>query len=869
MALAAVLAEPLAQAQQPQAPPPDGDAATEVPPSTQPGAVEPPRLQKFVSAPYPPEARRRGREADVLLELELGPDGSVRSSQVVEPAGHGFDEAAQQAALKFVFTPARRDGRPVAARIHYRYLFRLEPTAAAPPPPTKAKLPARIVGRVVTGTPQVGVAGARVVLVLPGGATRELVTGAEGEWRLGAAPAGRYRIEIQAPGFTPVSTELRVESGTAAEVTDRLEPLGAAREDSLQVTVEQERPAREVTRRTLSQRELATAPGSMGDAIRAVQNLPGVAPTPVGSSQIIVRGTAPEDSLAYIDGLQVLNVYHLWGLSSVVPTEMLDHLELYPGNYSVKYGRGIGGLIDVALREPRPDGRYHGLAQVDLIDARAVLEGPVPALGGWQFIGGVRRSHLDTVAMPLLGWEFSPVYKDYQFFLVKSPAPDSRLRIGLLGADDRLTISSTDDVRRPETDIASGFFYFTADYQTRLSERADWSHTLAVGRIYQRFSFTSSDRDYSVHAPVYPFGARTELGWRLLPRLRLNLGTDLHYAPYQVKLRVPQMPASGAQPPNRTAFDPLSEVDTHELYLRPAAYLELIATPTAPLRIVSGLRIDYSHDTERVDVSPRVSTRYDLIRAPLRSTVKGGVGLFCQPPPPEQVLAGFGTPGLDSSRAIQTSLGFEQQLSDAVEASVEGFAYRLAGLVRRRVTSSGQLELANSGNGHTLGLESLVRVKPSGRFYGWLAYTLSRSMRRSHAGEELALYERDATHVLTALGSYRLGRGWEVDAKQQYVSGNPYTPVVGALYSSSTDSYVPVLGDAQSRRLPAYHELDLRVQKRWQLGGSAAFMAYLDVINVYGRDRVTGIECSDELTRCVYAKHPMPVIPSLGLRGEF
>ena len=150
-----------------------------------------------------------------------------------------------------------------------------------------------------------------------------------------------------------------------------------------------------------------------------------------------------------------------------------------------------------------------------------------------------------------------------------------------------------------------------------------------------------------------------------------------------------------------------------------------------------------------------------------------------------------------------------------------------------------------------------------------MAYTLSRSLRRASPEDELVLSDTDSTHVLTALGSYRLGKGWELGSKFMYVSGTPYTPVVGALYSSTTDEYVPVLGEPKSRRLPAYHELDLRVQKRWDIGETVAVTAYADVINVYGKDRAVGIDCSEDLSRCETSTHPMPILPSVGVRGEF
>ena len=76
---------------------------------------------------------------------------------------------------------------------------------------------------------------------------------------------------------------------------------------------------------------------------------------------------------------------------------------------------------------------------------------------------------------------------------------------------------------------------------------------------------------------------------------------------------------------------------------------------------------------------------------------------------------------------------------------------------------------------------SLSKWKPDGRFFGWLAYTLSRSERRDNPGDALHLFQYDQTHILTVLGSYKLGRGWEVGARFRYVTGDPYTPNVAGV----------------------------------------------------------------------------------------
>jgi TonB family protein len=89
-----------------------------------PGSVSPPKAQK-AEVDYPPGGNG---EADVLLDITVGADGSV--TDVVLVSGKDpFAAAALAAAWSWRFDPASRGGRPVAARI--RYALRFTP----PPPP--------------------------------------------------------------------------------------------------------------------------------------------------------------------------------------------------------------------------------------------------------------------------------------------------------------------------------------------------------------------------------------------------------------------------------------------------------------------------------------------------------------------------------------------------------------------------------------------------------------------------------------------------------------------------------------------------------------------------------------------------------------
>jgi TonB family protein len=127
LALACVLAGTAARGQA------DAGAPAAVP---APVPMTPPSLKTHPEAPYPAQALEQHVEGNVGLELDLDAAGNVVGVRVTTPAGHGFDEAASEAARRFTFEPARRRGVPVPSTVEFTYEFHLpEPPPAAPPPP--------------------------------------------------------------------------------------------------------------------------------------------------------------------------------------------------------------------------------------------------------------------------------------------------------------------------------------------------------------------------------------------------------------------------------------------------------------------------------------------------------------------------------------------------------------------------------------------------------------------------------------------------------------------------------------------------------------------------------------------------------------
>jgi TonB family protein len=853
----------------------------EAPPAPAPGKPTMPRPKNYVPPPYPPEAEKQGLEGSVTLQLDVDKQGRVTKAVVVEGAGHGFDESAVEAAQKLDFEPARRaDGTPFAARILYRYQFTLK---AKEPPPDAPEKPAvvkeRLAGKVLAGG-EAAIAGATVTVD-----GKELRTGEDGAFAFDEIGPGKHRVIVSAPGFEPLTVDEEVAPGESTEVLYRLVERGGG----LEVTVRGARPPREVVKRTLEKREIERIPGTNGDALKSIQNLPGVARPPIIAGLLIVRGSAPQDTQTFIDGTPVPLIYHFGGLSSVVPTELLEKIDFYPGNFSTQYGRVQGGIVDAGLRSPKDDGKYHGMAQVDLIDARALAEGPVPFLKNVTFAAAARRSYVDAWLGPTLsaagaGVTQAPVYYDYQILSEARLSSSSKLRVGFFGSDDALELI----VKKPSANepgisgnigLHTAFMRVQARYENQIDDKNTVRGVLALGKDNIDFGLGA----FYFKLNVYSLTGRLEWAHKLAKGLTLDMGADVFSGPATVNLRLPALPRPGEPSGQPFSTRPPVEVSQTATNAAPAAYVELEMAPTSRARIVPGLRVDYTDQTGRVDVSPRVNARYDIVQGFPRTTAKAGVGMFHQPPQFQESAPNFGTPGLKSNRAIHYALGGEQELTRHVEVSLEGFYKQLDDLVVGQVgaSSAGTTQYANTGTGYVVGSELLLKYKPDDRFFGWVAYTLSRSARTDRPGEAEHLYQYDQTHILTVLGSYKLGDGWEVGARFRLVSGNLITPNVcnasdascsptrtNALFYAPSNTYTAIpAAQPFSERLPLFHQLDVRLDKRWKFK-SWQLSAYLDVQNVYNHGNAEGLAYSFNFTTRQYV-NGLPLLPSIGLRGDF
>ncbi|MFT3924103.1 MAG: TonB family protein [Myxococcales bacterium] len=828
-------------------------------------SLSPPSVAQAVEAVYPPEALAQGVSADVDLLVTVAVDGSVLDAEVVQSAGQGFDEAAREALLHFRFAPARKDGQPVAARIRYRYQFAPPPP---PPPPAPVPVTGRLVGKVVSERDGLAIVGAEVNVLDAAGQVRALVSDGHGAFALADLEPGPYQIQVSGPAFLGAAFDEEVRAGEETQVTYRLVARPEESDDSYEARAVVQAPSREVTRRTIERELMYRIPGTGNDPIRSVEVLPGVSRPPFGSGRLIIRGSSPQDSQVFLDGMPIPQLYHFGGLRSVYSGQLLRQISLYPGNFSSRYGRKMGGVFELETRDPQTDG-LHGVVDVSAIDGSILLEGPLSRR--FSLAGSVRRSLFDLIMRALAangadtGFTALPVYYDYQLIGTYRTKRDL-LRLQFYGSNDHLGLLAKDDREANASDAAnavnatSRFNFVQLSWKRPLSERTDQTIALQAGPTLDD---VTAGTDLRLRLAVLQVYGRAEWFTRIGERMRLVNGVDVFTGGYRAKYSGPSFGQSEGNPYEDEGGQDEFGADVKGGLFQPGVYTDL-GIDIGRLTINTALRADYYNEIRNYSIDPRLVAE---LRLSPKWTWKSGAGLYSQPPAAEESHPAVGNPKLDPIRSAQFSTGLNYQLAAGVRLGLEGFYKNIWDNVVSSVQPN-QPKFINDGIGRVYGLEASAVVLPvTSRYSGLLSYTLLNSERKDHPGMDFRRFDYQQTHGLTAALMYLLPRGWDVGLTVRYFTGNPYTPVTGRVLNLTSRSYRPIYGAVNSGRNPAYNRLDLRIQKTWKARKHSTTL-YLDVQNALNHKNQEAFFYNYDFT-AKRVVNGLPIIPAIGVRGQF
>lgn len=325
------------------------DPADDAPPDQSAEPVDPnrvyaPVLVDFVDAPYPPEAAAERLEGAVVLRLSIDAEGAVTDVQVEAPAGHGFDEAAVEAARQFRFEPARRGSTPVAARILYTYEFQLPPEGT-------------IAGTVLVPdtSSDEAVVGAAVYVEGRDGTRYEARTDAEGKFTIEALPPGNYIVQAQAEGIGRISTNVAVADDQTSQTMLRLLPPDE--QNPIEVTVWGETDVEQLRRSAQAVQivELDEARREASDLGEVLARTEGVNIRRTGGlgspSTLTINGLTGSQIRIFLDGVPLdLQGFPL-DISSV-PIPLLERVDIYRGVVPIRFATdALGAAVNLVTEQ--------------------------------------------------------------------------------------------------------------------------------------------------------------------------------------------------------------------------------------------------------------------------------------------------------------------------------------------------------------------------------------------------------------------------------------------------------------------------------------------------------------------------------------
>lgn len=576
--------------------------------------------------------------------------------------------------------------------------------------------------------------------------------------------------------------------------------------------------------RSLTKEQIEAMPGTLGDPVRAVANMPGVERTPLEAGWLLVRGGGPTETGLFVDGIRVPLVYHMGGLTSAINPGFIQDIAFIPSGQPARYGDALSGVLD--LRTAAQDGPAHATARVDTVASGLFITTPISKKHHRQLSLAFRRSYLDALLALVPGVTEQQASIAPRFWDWGARLDWDDLGLFAFGYDDSITAPTSDDGETVELHMGTA-------------------------RVHGR-------------ATLHPWGDRLELTpyvareWSTVDALAV---AD-HRLSNRGGTRI-ERPDSGEGPWGWTAGVE-GELGRWDMIVNDVAVGGLFgsADPYASLRLghTPSLTLGARADTLFLPGQlPRAAPSGRLgLSVPLdpRWALVGDLGLYHTAPDFDVLL------GLPSGAYAPLQRAWGGGVGGRLERGGLSADLDLWGRAMDRLAVFEDDNSLGQGRGVAYGLESLVSLT-HGPLASRTCLTLSRSLRQNEPGHPWEPYTFDQPVVASTVFAWEPKAGLTLAARFRYASGYPRDPEIDSAYDILTAESRSL--EAWPDRLPAFHALDLKVTRVWDLR-HWRFEAYLDVQNVYSR-RIAEPAITGIIYQPIFYTYGLPILPIFGLEG--
>ncbi|MDH5672519.1 MAG: TonB-dependent receptor [Myxococcales bacterium] len=635
---------------------------------------------------------------------------------------------------------------------------------------------------------------------------------------------------------------------SSAQTTDpgeaaSAEPPDAKRtpEDDLVFSARAEVQPRPAGSKQLPESETRDVAGALGDPIRMVESLPGVAPVASGLPYGYVRGAPPATVGYYYDEIPLPLLYHFALGPSAIHPRMLGPLSFHAGVPPARFGRRLGGSL--AAQGPAARLRSEGELELRLLDANAYLATPL----GDGNVAVAGRYGYPGLVLDLISPKTTLAYWDYQARMEHPLGGGSRVQLVSFGSFDKLENPPWNQ----EGDRFNSAKLQFHRLELRLLNR-DEARGIETG-LGLRVGHDQSTLDEELAVEALSLGPRLWFNADIGARARLRLGADFQASLGSIDSLTQNAPLQvGGRRQLRVDLPIYAEAAARSAG---GIHGELQLAPLDPLVLDLGLRWDLwlveGEPSQAVD--PRLRATYHLGNT---ARVHAAVGLAHQPAVYLFPLPGLTEVALDRGlqRSLQSELGYGMDLPLSLEVESQLFYHHYTDLLLPELYAPDDGDSAPSVDASSYGIELFVRRSLRESLSGFISYTLAWAEAHESPGGRSFSPEFDIRHVLNLVAQYRFDLGLTFGGRLHARSGRPFNRFdVG-----TSPTY--------ELRLPPFVRLDARLGYNFSTD-FAQMHAYVEWLNVtLARERL-GAECF--FGSCQVQTAPPIYFPNLGVRAEF
>jgi hypothetical protein len=584
--------------------------------------------------------------------------------------------------------------------------------------------------------------------------------------------------------------------------------------------------------------------GGEADVIKTLQLLPGTVRGIDGSTDIFVRGGAADQNLVLFDGAPVYNTSHLFGFLSVFNPDVVSQVESINGGFPAQYGGRLSSILNVSTRDAIPD-QTHASADIGIIASRLFIEQPLikNKLSFW--VAG-RRTYIDRVAK-LANLSLPYFFYDLNGKVLFTPTRKDNIELSHYSGYDKLSYlrDRNHDGIGQTTGFSSGnstqSFHWNHRYNNSWYHDASLYHTSYKYLIHSDFGSNTLQATSNIR----DLGGKFQLSNDSIGR-NASLFVGAEFVRHSLSPSVVNTAGTIAEFLKSNSSGGRSAMEL-------AAFVQYEFQPTDKVRLSAGYRQSAAivENATYFNPEPRFAIRYLIDE---KSSVKASYTRMAQ------------YIHRVSSSAVSTPTDIWYPVTDSIKpqtANQVAFAYQrnipkynaffsAETYYKQMSQQVGYQPGANlffnthfqnnliQGDGRAYGFEFLLR-KQSGKFTGWISYTLSWSWRRYASinnGEWFhARYDRRNNGAIVL--QYAFAKRWAASMVWEYISGSRFTPVIGqyVMVSPSVTGFdlLPVYPAINSIKMSDSHRLDIGIKYKSRPENFLRWQIFAGLYNAYNR----------------------------------